>query len=91
MKALQADEILFMGVPPVRVDLLQRISGLEFKPAYERRVEANWHGVPVTLVSLPDLITAKRAAGRPQDLVDAEQLERLGEEEADGPGKGPAL
>ena len=77
LEHLAPDEILFMGVPPVRVDLLQNVSGLEFAPAFGRRVDVEWDGVPVTVIGLDDLIVSKRAAGRPQDLLDAEELERV--------------
>ena len=77
LRALAPDEILFMGVPPVRVDLLQEVSGLEFGAAFARRLESSWEGTPVSIVGLEDLITAKRAAGRPQDLIDAAELEKI--------------
>lgn len=34
-------------------------------------------GVEVPFVSLDDLVAMKRAAGRPQDLIDIDQLERI--------------
>ena len=71
LQRVTPDEILFMGVPPVRVDLLQEVTGLHFAAAFPRRV------TPVSLVSLEDLIVSKKAAGRPQDLIDAVELERL--------------
>ncbi len=64
-----------MGVPPVRVDILMGIPGVEFEKAWENRVEVNFDGLPVSFISKGDLITAKRAAGRPQDLIDADLLE----------------
>ncbi|MAE72216.1 MAG: hypothetical protein CME06_17315 [Gemmatimonadetes bacterium] len=72
------DEIVYIGSPPVRVDLLQQIPGIEFEEAYGRRLAGQWEGVPVSVISREDLIRAKRAAGRPQDLLDAEILEKLG-------------
>ncbi|MBK8902878.1 MAG: nucleotidyltransferase [Anaerolineaceae bacterium] len=68
-----------MGVPPVRVDILMGIPGVEFDEAYERRVEVQFDDVPVTIIAKQDLIAAKRAAGRPQDLLDAESLEQSSE------------
>jgi predicted nucleotidyltransferase len=63
-----------MGVPPVRVDVLMGIPGLEFEPAWDRRVEVDFDGLPVYFISREDLIAAKRASGRTQDLMDAEAL-----------------
>ena len=46
--------------------------------AYDRRVLLQLHdGVAASVISMPDLLSAKRAAGRPQDLVDAEVIEAL--------------
>jgi hypothetical protein len=65
-----------MGVPPVRVDILMGIPGVQFDEAWERRVEVQFDDVPVTIISKQDLIAAKRSAGRPQDLLDADSLEQ---------------
>ena len=65
-----------MGVPPVRVDILMGIPGVQFDEAWERRVEVQFDDVSVTIIAKQDLIAAKRAAGRPQDLLDADSLEQ---------------
>ena len=64
-----------MGRPPVRVDILMGISGIEFEAAWDNRVEVDFDGLSVSFISKEDLIKAKRAAGRPQDLIDADALE----------------
>jgi predicted nucleotidyltransferase len=52
-----------------------------FDEVYARRVTvAVAPGVEATIVGLSDLVGMKRAAGRPQDLSDIEQLENLGGE-----------
>jgi hypothetical protein len=66
-----------MGVPPVRVDVLMGIPGLKFAEAWERRVEVKFEDLPVVFISRQDLITAKRASGRPQDLIDADLLSQV--------------
>lgn len=63
-----------MGVPPVRVDILMGIPGLRFEDAWSRRVDVNFDDLPVSFIARPDLITAKLASGRPQDLIDADLL-----------------
>jgi predicted nucleotidyltransferase len=63
-----------MGVPPVRVDILMGIPGLDFEDAWTRRHEVNFDGLRVMFISKADLITAKRASGRRQDLIDADLL-----------------
>ena len=68
-----------MGVPPMRVDVLMGIPGLEFEPAWERRVEVDFDDLPVLFISREDLIEAKMASGRAQDLIDAEILSQADE------------
>ena len=65
-----------MGVPPVRIDILMGIPGVAFNEAWPRRTEVDFDGLLVPFISRQDLLTAKRAAGRPQDLLDAELLEQ---------------
>ena len=50
--------------------------GVQFDEAYERRVEVQFDDVPIAINAKQDLIAAKRAAGRPQDLLDADSLEQ---------------
>lgn len=71
-----------MGVPPIRVDILMGIDGVEFNGAWERRNEISFGELSVSFISLPDLIQAKRAAGRPQDLIDADLLSQCGKNDA---------
>lgn len=63
-----------MGVPPVRVDIFMSVPGLEFDQAWPRRKQIDFDGVPVNLISKPDLVTVKRASGRHIDLHDVDQL-----------------
>jgi predicted nucleotidyltransferase len=63
-----------MGVPPVRVDILMGIPGVHFEACWNRRVEIDFDGLKVIFISKQDLIDSKRAAGRPQDLIDADLL-----------------
>jgi len=65
-----------MGVPPFRVDIMPFVTGLEFESAWKNRTETLLDGVAVPFVSLDDLIIAKRALGRPQDILDAVNLEK---------------
>jgi hypothetical protein len=60
----------------VRIDLLTSISGVTFEDCWPNRVVIDVGGVKAGFISAKDLITNKRASGRPQDLVDADTLER---------------
>lgn len=63
-----------MGHPPVRIEILNSVSGLVFEDAWSRRVVHQMDGVPVTMISLADLRTNKLASGRLKDLADLENL-----------------
>ena len=66
-----------MGREPVGVDILTEIPGVEFDPAWERRVEDvvdEASGLRASFISREDLIAAKLAAGRRQDLADVEAI-----------------
>jgi predicted nucleotidyltransferase len=68
------DRIIRMGVPPIRVEVITGVSGIEFDACYERRESAEIDGVPVNIICLDDLKANKKAAGRHKDLNDLEQL-----------------
>ncbi len=71
---MTAEEFFFFGSPPARIDLLRSIPGVIFEEAWPRRERARWDSLTVNLIGLNDLIAAKRAAGRPQDLLDLQLL-----------------
>ena len=72
-----------IGVAPNRIDIITKIDGVEFEGAWQRRLPSTYAGVPISMLSLDDLITNKRASGRPQDLLD---LDKLIAAKADEPG-----
>lgn len=76
-RALKPDEIVYLGQPPLRVDLLRSIDGVEPERIFANAVLTRLDGVEVRVIGLDDLIANKRAAGRPQDLIDADILERV--------------
>ncbi len=67
---------LQFGAPPVRVDILTAVDGLDFAGAWENRVQRPLGRVMAPVLGMDDLIHNKRLVGRPQDLVDVEKLER---------------
>lgn len=74
---MSPENIIQLGYEPYRIDLLVDVEGVDFEACYKRRTEAQLDGTEVQFLSLQDLITAKKKAGRLQDLADAEQLEKL--------------
>ena len=63
-----------MGRPPVRVDILMTIDGVDFQTAWANRVETDFDGVTAYFIGRSDLIENKRASGRLQDLADIEKM-----------------
>lgn len=74
---LRPDSILRMGHPPLRIELLTQVSGLEFAACRDRANVLEVAGTPVPVLGLDDLMANKRAAGRPKDLIDLMELERI--------------
>jgi predicted nucleotidyltransferase len=77
IRAMVDSDVVFVGQPPLRVDFLRSIDGVSSDELFARSVEAEVDGVRIKVISLADLIANKRAVARPQDLVDAEFLERV--------------
>ncbi|HWL84278.1 MAG TPA: nucleotidyltransferase [Polyangiaceae bacterium] len=77
VRSLGETEVVFMGQPPLRIDFLRTIDGVNTTPLLGRSVRTTWSGVPVRVIGLDDLIENKRAAGRPQDRIDVEVLEKV--------------
>ncbi|MEM9592854.1 MAG: hypothetical protein AAGD06_01225 [Acidobacteriota bacterium] len=71
---------LKIGVPPNRIDVLTGISGVEFDEAWQSRVPGHLDRVPVRIIGKALLLKNKRASGRPKDLIDAAEIERLASE-----------
>ncbi|MFO0601194.1 MAG: hypothetical protein U0228_38145 [Myxococcaceae bacterium] len=65
-----------MGLPPLRIDVLTAISGVEFASAWVDRVTVRVRDIDVPVLGRAALITNKKAAGRPKDLLDVGLLER---------------
>lgn len=65
----------YMGTEPDRIDIHTSIDGLTFAQAWHGRMAARSFGVPVDVLGLNDLITAKRASlpRRPHSSIKALQ------------------
>lgn len=66
-----------MGHPPLMVDILPEISGVDFDTAWKKRVKVEIDGGLMALfIDSDSLLAAKLAAGRPEDLADVAALRR---------------
>jgi hypothetical protein len=66
--------IVRFGVPPHRIEILRRITGLEFEQAWRNRVQWTGDDFQIPVIGLADLRQNKAASGRSQDLADLEHL-----------------
>lgn len=67
-------DVVWIGNPPVRVDLMKHVPAGDFDSAWKRRRTGRWGDLRVEFVGYEDLVLLKRASGRPQDLIDLEAL-----------------
>ena len=63
-----------LGTPPMRIDIMNQISGVKFDECYLKRIETEISGVEIKYICLEDLIKNKQASGRLKDLNDLEHL-----------------
>ncbi len=72
---LVPDQIIQLGYPPSRIDLITTPPGVDFVTCYASQVQVVIDGVQVDFIDLENLKKNKRASGRLQDLADLENLE----------------
>jgi hypothetical protein len=72
---LAEDQIVQLGYPPNRIDLLTTLPGVEFDECYIDRIVVDVDGVTVSFIDLESLKKNKQASGRFQDLADLENLQ----------------
>jgi hypothetical protein len=78
------------GSDPNGFDILPDIPGVDFDEAWERRVETvvdTATGLKANFISAEDLIASKMAAGRPQDLADADAVRKAAESQRPQPAR----
>ena len=71
---LTPGQVVQLGYPPVRIDLLTSITGVSWEEAFTERVEAHFDDTPVAFLGKKELIKNKRALGRARDLADLEAI-----------------
>ena len=71
---LEKDKIIRMGFPPVRIEVITGVSGVNFQECYANRIRDRIDAIPINLISLEGLKINKKASGRHKDLEDLEHL-----------------
>jgi len=71
---LVPNQIVQLGYPPNRIDLLTSLENMDFQECYDSCSEVTADGVKINFIDLPNLRKSKKIAGRYQDLADLENL-----------------
>jgi hypothetical protein len=72
---LEPGQIIQLGYPPNRIDILSRLKGVDFDTCFATRVTVHVDEVELSFIDLDNLKRNKKATGRLQDLADIENLE----------------
>lgn len=66
--------IIQLGYPPVRIDIINTIDGVDFNECYARKAVFDIDGLKINFINLEDLIKNKKTTARPRDIDDIENL-----------------
>jgi hypothetical protein len=67
-------QIIQLGYPPNRIDLITSPDGIDFQTCYDSKIEVMLDDIAVKFINLDNLKKNKLASGRLQDLADLENL-----------------
>ncbi len=73
---LKENYVTQLGYPPLRIDILNTISGVEFDEAYKNKVTGDVDGLNVKFINIAEFIKNKEASGRQKDLSDIASLKK---------------
>jgi len=73
----EKESFIRMGVSPIQIDVIKQAAGIIMEECFKRKETIDFNGLKINVISLKDLITNKRAAGRDKDIMDANKLEGL--------------
>jgi predicted nucleotidyltransferase len=69
--------IFRMGRSPIRIEIINQASGINFNSCYKRNNKVNVDGIDITVISPDDLLINKQASGREKDIADLKSLEKI--------------
>lgn len=75
----ELDRMATLGHPPLRIDIMTSIAGVDFEQAWKGRLRASFGGHEVGFLGREELLANKRAAGRAKDLADLALLAEIEE------------
>lgn len=71
------NQVVQLGYPPLRINILNSLSGVTFQEAYSNRINAQIKGITIWVIGLDEFRKNKLATGRKKDLGDIELLEKM--------------
>ena len=66
--------IIRIGFPPVKIEMINSISGLSFNEVWKNRISGYYGTIPVDFISYKHLLKNKSKSGRPKDIADFDEL-----------------
>ena len=66
-----------LGYPPIRIEILNDLNGIDFNFAFNNKRIVNMNGTPANFIGCNELLVNKERAGRDQDLLDIKKLKEL--------------
>jgi hypothetical protein len=70
------EQIIQIGYPPLRIDIVTSIDGVDWVSAWKNKVTAKIDGLRLPFIGLRELVKNKKASGRTKDAADAEALDQ---------------
>jgi len=68
------NSIIRMGVPPLRIELMLSLTGLNFSECYKKREYKKADGLKISVIDINNLLINKKLIHRNKDLDDIENL-----------------
>ncbi len=71
---LKKDQVIQLGFPPNRIDIMTNVSGVEFDECWKEKEEIDFEGEKINFISLHYLKINKEKTGRDKDKIDLKNL-----------------
>ncbi len=71
---IKPGNVVQLGYPPLRIDLLTEIDGVTFENCFKNRKEVKIENLKVNFIGYNDLLKNKKETGRPRDIDDIDNL-----------------
>ena len=77
---LKKDLVTQLGFPPLRIDILNDLDGVNFEEAWNNKKIVTFEHVPVNFIGYNELLIVKQKSARSQDIADIEMLKKRNKE-----------